>query len=250
MFGDFITLAIDQIIQQASKIPTMFSQNIPLPMILRTPMGGRRGYGPTHSQSLEKLVIGLQNVNVVVMNHCINPASLIESALESAKLNILIENKVLYGLSTYQSSIIGYKYEQSIDDSFPIIKLSPIRHKPSCTIFTYGHGLVYAEEALKILLFEYDIFCEVICPTLISPLEIRPLRESIAKTNKLITFEEGPTFAAISSEAIASLVESGVTLFKVIRLGNDSVIPCSYDAEESLLPGTNEIINAIKELLK
>ena len=55
MFGDFMTLCIDQIIQQASKIPMMYGVNIELPLIIRTPMGGRRGYGPTHSQNLEKL---------------------------------------------------------------------------------------------------------------------------------------------------------------------------------------------------
>jgi len=250
MFGDFITLAIDQIIQQASKIPTMFNKNIPIPMILRTPMGGRRGYGPTHSQSIEKLIVGLPNVNVVAMNHCVDPSNLIDSALESLKLNILIENKVLYSLGSFQKSIIGYNYEQSLELDFPIIKISPVRHVPSCTIFTYGHGLVYVEEALKILLYEFDIFCEVICPTLISPLEIGPLRNSLMTTKKLLTVEEGPTFAAISSECIASLVESGVRSFDVARLGNNSVIPCSYEAEDYLLPGIKDIIKSVKELVE
>ena len=250
MFGDFMTLVVDQVIQQASKIPTMFSKDVALPMILRTPMGGRRGYGPTHSQSIEKLIIGLPNVNVVVMNHCVEPSGLIDKALDSLKLNILIENKVLYGLYPYQNPLNGYKYESSLELLFPIIKISPARHKASCTIFTYGHGLVIAEEALKILLHEFDIFCEVICPTLISPLEIGPLRNSVSMTKKLLTVEEGPTFAALGSESIASLMESGITSFDVKRLGNNSVIPCSYDAEDDLLPGTNDIVNSVKELLQ
>ena len=93
MFGDFLTLTIDQIIQHASKIPTMFGKKIDIPMILRTPMGGRRGYGPTHSQSIEKLIVGLPNINVVVMNHFIDPSILYNNALESKKFNIIIENK-------------------------------------------------------------------------------------------------------------------------------------------------------------
>ena len=76
MFGDFLTLTIDQIVQHASKIPTMFGKNIDIPMILRTPMGGRRGYGPTHSQSIERLIVGLPNINVVVMNHFVDPLML------------------------------------------------------------------------------------------------------------------------------------------------------------------------------
>ena len=57
MFGDFITLCFDQIIQQISKIPEMYGRKLNLPLIIRTPMGGRRGYGPTHSQNLEKFFL-------------------------------------------------------------------------------------------------------------------------------------------------------------------------------------------------
>lgn len=250
MFGDFLTLTIDQIIQHASKIPTMFGKKIDIPMILRTPMGGRRGYGPTHSQSIEKLIVGLPNINVVVMNHFIDPSILYNNALESKKFNIIIENKVLYSQYLFQEIIEGYEYEVTSLIRFPIIKIKPKRHKPSCTIFTYGHELTYVEEALKTLLYEHDIFCEVICPTLITPLEIEPIKDSVIKTKKLLTIEEGPSFAAIGSEVISSLVESGTNSFNVIRLGNNTVIPCSYEAENNLLPGTEDIIKAVLELVK
>ncbi len=250
MFGDFLTLTIDQIIQHASKIPTMFGKKIDIPMILRTPMGGRRGYGPTHSQSIEKLIVGLPNINVVVMNHFVDPSMLYQNALETKKFNIIIENKVLYGQNLHKDIIEGYEYETSNPSNFPIIKIKPKRHEASCTIFTYGHELVYVEEALKTLLYEHDIFCEVICPTLITPLEIEPLKVSVNKTKKLLTIEEGPSFAAIGSEVISSIVESGTNTFKVIRLGNNSVIPCSYEAENNLLPGTKDIIRSVLELVK
>lgn len=250
MFGDFLTLTIDQIIQHASKIPTMFGKKIDIPMILRTPMGGGRGYGPTHSQSIEKLIIGLPNVNVIALNHFMDPIKFYQKALETKKFNIIIENKVLYSHYLYQNIIEGYEYEASNFSDFPIIRLKPKRHKPSCTIFTYGHGLVYVEEALKTLLYEHDIFCEVICPTLITPLEIEPLKDSVINTKKLLTIEEGPSFAAIGSEVISSIVESGINTLNVIRLGNNSVIPCSYEAEKNLLPGTKDIIESVLKLVK
>ena len=250
MFGDFLTLTIDQIVQHASKIPTMFGKNIDVPMILRTPMGGRRGYGPTHSQSIERLIVGLPNINVVVMNHFVDPLMLYQKALETKKFNIIIENKVLYSQNSYKEIIEGYEYEASDLGDFPIIKIKPKRHSPSCTIFTYGHELVYVVEALKILLYEHDIFCEVICPTLITPLEIEPLKDSVIKTKRLLTIEEGPSFAAIGSEAISSIIEEGINSFNVIRLGNNSVIPCSYEAEIDLLPGTRDIIQGVLKLAK
>ena len=61
MFGDFITLAFDQIINHASKFCEMYGRHVNIPLIIRTPMGGRRGYGPTHSQSLEKYFLGIPN---------------------------------------------------------------------------------------------------------------------------------------------------------------------------------------------
>jgi len=249
MFGDFLTLTIDQIIQHASKIPTMFGKKIEIPMLLRTPMGGRRGYGPTHSQSIEKLIVGLPNVNVVALNHFLDPSWLYLSALESKKLNIIIENKVLYSQHSFQKIIEGYEYESSDLKKFPIIRIKPKRHTPSCTIFAYGHSLVYVEEALKTLLYKHDIFCEVICPSLITPLEIKPLHKSVAKTKKILTIEEGSTFAAIGSEVVTSLLESGLDALKVVRLGNNSVIPCSYEAENNLLPGTEDIIKSVLELV-
>ena len=55
MFGDFLTLCTDQIVNSATKFPLMYKDRVAVPLVIRTPMGGGRGYGPTHSQSLEKM---------------------------------------------------------------------------------------------------------------------------------------------------------------------------------------------------
>ncbi|MEW6094710.1 MAG: alpha-ketoacid dehydrogenase subunit beta, partial [Chloroflexota bacterium] len=65
MFGDFVTLAADQLVNHASKFRWMYNDNVRVPMVVRAPMGGRRGYGPTHSQSLEKLFLGVPGLKVV-----------------------------------------------------------------------------------------------------------------------------------------------------------------------------------------
>ncbi len=70
MFGDFIALGLDQIVNGISKFREMYDDQVTVPLVVRTPMGGRRGYGPTHSQSLEKLLLGDPEHLVVAASEC------------------------------------------------------------------------------------------------------------------------------------------------------------------------------------
>ena len=65
MFGDFIALGFDQIVNGIAKFRAMFDDQVRVPLVVRTPMGGRRGYGPTHSQTLEKVLLGVPGIKVV-----------------------------------------------------------------------------------------------------------------------------------------------------------------------------------------
>ena len=69
MFGDFMTLLADQLVNHISKFRWMYNDSVEVPLLIRTPMGGRRGYGPTHSQTLEKLYLGVPGLTVVAPNH-------------------------------------------------------------------------------------------------------------------------------------------------------------------------------------
>src|SRR5690606_17288817 len=68
MFGDFMTYAFDQIVSNASKMHHMYNKRIDCPVVVRAPMGGRRGYGPTHSQSLERFFVGIDNCLALALN--------------------------------------------------------------------------------------------------------------------------------------------------------------------------------------
>ena len=70
MFGDFIALGFDQTVNGIAKFRAMFDDQVRVPLVVRTPMGGGRGYGPTHSQSLEKLLLGVPGITVVAANEC------------------------------------------------------------------------------------------------------------------------------------------------------------------------------------
>ena len=96
MFGDFLTLAFDQIINHISKFIWVYN-NIKLPIIIRTPMGGGRGYGSTHSQSIEKHFCGISGIKVLCINQFSNLKKIYSEALNSNMPTLIIENKILYG---------------------------------------------------------------------------------------------------------------------------------------------------------
>ena len=96
MFGDFITICADQIINHATKFRWMYNDQVRVPMVIRTPMGGRRGYGPTHSQTIEKLFLGVPGLKVVAPSHFHDVGELLISAIDDEYPVLFIENKLLY----------------------------------------------------------------------------------------------------------------------------------------------------------
>ena len=85
MFGDFLTLAADQWLNHAAKFRYMYNEQVHVPLILRTPMGGRRGYGPTHSQSIEKHFLGVPGTRVLAMNHRSDPGEFYDYLLRGSR---------------------------------------------------------------------------------------------------------------------------------------------------------------------
>ena len=97
MFGDFVALGLDQIVNGISKFREMYDDQVTVPLVVRAPMGARRGYGPTHSQSLEKLLLGIPNICVVAASECHDVGALLTAAVDDERPVFFIENKLLYG---------------------------------------------------------------------------------------------------------------------------------------------------------
>ena len=115
MFGDFITLIFDQLINHASKIVSMYGRKLELPLVIRTPMGGGRGYGPTHSQSLEKYLLGIPNIHLVAINHRVDLMNLMDSVQIAKGPIVLIENKILYSMFYPSNKLIGFEYFETLE---------------------------------------------------------------------------------------------------------------------------------------
>ena len=93
MFGDFVTLIADQLVNHAAKFRWMYNNNVHVPIVVRAPMGGRRGYGPTHSQSLEKMFLGIPGLKVVAPNTLGDPGRLLEAAIADDDPVLFVEHK-------------------------------------------------------------------------------------------------------------------------------------------------------------
>jgi len=250
MFGDFLTLTLDQFLQHASKFKLMYGADIDLPLVVRTPMGGYRGYGPTHSQSIEKHFLGIPAVDVIALNHRVNPGIIYDALLKSVnRPTLMIENKIAYTLKGHSDLVDGFTYEIS-NEEVPSLKISTEIEDIDCLIVGYGGALLQIEKAIGVLFDEEEILCNVFCPSKISSVNIAPIAEELNKTKNLLIVEEGSSVASWGSELIARLAEYGIGDLNIQRLSNDTVIPCSLPAELDLLPSGARIIEKVKKLVK
>lgn len=250
MFGDFMTLTFDQLLQHATKFRLMYNKQVKVPLVVRSPMGGYRGYGPTHSQSIEKHFLGIPDLDVVCLNHRLDPR-LIYNKVNSNKLHptFVVENKVAYTRKLKDDFPVGASAYIS-DEEYPTYKLIfDNETEADCTIVCYGGGLLPVEAAIQKAFDEDEIISEVICLSLINPIHIEPIAESLARTSRLLIVEEGSGKAGFGSEVIALLAERGVLQQKIKRISNNTIIPCSYQAENNLLPNKENIYQAIKKVM-
>lgn len=248
MFGDFTTLIFDQILQHASKFETMFNGKVSCPIVIRTPMGGKRGYGPTHSQSIEKFFLGIDNFAVVALHHRICPDYIFNAIMTVKRPLMVVENKILYTIDTAKKKLPTYKYEFN-ESLFPELLIKSNELISSVTVLCYGETLNVVEDALLELLIDEEIYCDVICPSLISEINTKNIISSLILTGKLLIIEEGSGYASWGSEVVSRIHEEGFSDFSLKRFHNSQLIPSSFKAEIELLPNKVNVKNTILELI-
>lgn len=245
MFGDFITLCTDQLIQHASKFQGMYGQRLHQPFLLRTPMGGKRGYGPTHSQSIEKIILGHHGLQVLSLNYRLPIADFIHRMFANLDApTILLENKIDYTRLLNSPAIATHEYQLE-RSQFPALRMRPRLLTPNATLICYGGMLHDAELAAEQLFLEHEIGVEVICPTQIFPLDLEAIETSVRETGKIFIVEEGSGFAAWGGEVLSHLVERRVPVRRAARLDYAGIIPSSFAAEKNVLPNTKKIVDLI-----
>jgi 2-oxoisovalerate dehydrogenase E1 component len=242
MFGDFMTHTFDQLMSNASKIHHMYAFQASVPLRIRTPMGGKRGYGPTHSQSLEKHFLGIDNVGVIAFSSLIDPGIVIEeTSLVECPL-LLLENKIDYGKYLWSDSDDYQLFrEQKI---FGALKLTPRKASATITIVSYGETARHIADNLELFFVDTDLIPELICLTQLHPLDINLIERSVSKTNKILVVEDGSIDFGFGAELLSRLVERKIYLDFALRIGAESVpIPSIMSLEIEILPTISRIIS-------
>jgi pyruvate/2-oxoglutarate/acetoin dehydrogenase E1 component len=253
MFGDFLALAADQLINHAAKMRWMSADQARVPLVVRTPMGGGRGYGPTHSQSLEKHFIGVAGLRVVALTALGDPGSLLRRMiLEEEDPVLVIEHKLLYASETLPLGSLSELDMAQHGTRYPAYRLRIEGAPPAAlTIVAYGYMAELAREALQKLAYEEEIFCELVVPTLLSPLDTESVLESLGQTGRLLVVEEGTRESGWGAELIAQIVESGGCGHGIARLASlDMPIPAAQPLEAAVIPGSDDIVAHARQIVR
>jgi acetoin:2,6-dichlorophenolindophenol oxidoreductase subunit beta len=249
MFGDFVSLIADQMINHAAKFRWMYNDGVRVPIVIRTPMGGRRGYGPTHSQSLEKLFLGIPGIKVVAPNTLGDPAELLEASIADDDPVVFIEHKLLYTcpLLVQASGGLADFAVSRTEAPYPVFLLQNAGYQPSLTIVTYGYNFELARAAAMELMMDYEIFSEIVVFSQLSPFDSKPVFESLSRTKRLLTVEEGTSSLGWGSEILARVLEGDEQKrpFRAMRVAaRDLPIANARSLEDAILPSISDIVRA------
>ena len=217
-------------------------------------MGGRRGYGPTHSQSLEKLLLGVPGINVVAPSECHDLGALLSEAVDDDEPVFFVENKLMYGRPNRRPE--GGRVDELAcvegEGPYPALTFSGNGFgRADATLVTYGGMLPVALDAATQLILEHEVFTEVVALSRLLPLDLEPVLDSLGRTGSLVTVEEGTLTGGVGAEIAARVqAEAWIDLTgPVTRVAaRDGIVPSARSLEDEALPGVEDVVAAVTAL--
>jgi 2-oxoisovalerate dehydrogenase E1 component len=249
MFGDFLALGFDQILNQLSKIPKMYGIDQDIPIIIRTPMGGGFGYGATHSQSLEKHFLGIPNLLVIAPSGIQSNPNFIVNLLKIRKPILLLESKRKYSekhpLNIGNNSRVVAQSIKEINLSFLVSKESGIN---DLLLVTYGGMTGYVLELQGELSEEFSISINVLVLEDLTR-GIDAFGCNFKDYRRIVSIEEGIGSFGVGSEIAAVALEYG---FKgqFSRIAGSGVIGSTKLSEDIAIPTKESIRKLLKEKIQ
>jgi 2-oxoisovalerate dehydrogenase E1 component len=248
MFADFITLAFDQICNHAVKFTGMFPE-AETPLVIRTPAGGRRGYGPTHSQSPETLLCAVPGLTVVFPSARHVPGDLLwNSVFRWPYPTVFLEHKLLYGapVDAADYRVCEPASEDPAAALFPTLAGGDA--DPDVTLIAYG-GMVEMAEAVASELRQEELRVEIVVPSLLSPFPRGTLSRVLRGRERIVMIEETHAGCGFSAELGAVLLEAGFR-GSYARVGMAPVpIPAARSLESLVMPDRRRIFEAVLQVL-
>ncbi len=242
-FSDFITIAMDQIVQQAANLRYMFGGQIKVPMVLRAPTGAYLSAAGHHSHSLESWFSYIPGIKVVLPADAYDAKGLLISAIREDNFVLYLEHKKLYD-----------KKMDVPEEPFaiPLGKAAVKREGRDLTIVAWSFMVSKCLDAAAAL-EKQGISAEVIDLRTVSPLDEETILASVEKTGKLLVVEEAYRHCSVGTDVSALVAEKGFDfLDRPIRLvsSRDVPIPFAPVLENFVLPQTETIVEASVQLIK
>lgn len=241
MFMDFITLAVDQLVNMAAKLHYIYGASCPL--VVRAPNGGGRGYGATHSQSLERLFAGVPGLQIVAPATALDASALLQTALQGSNPVLFLEHKLLYPMR--------WEVPDGLPAPLPFGQARVVREGAQVTIVAWSGMVPQAERAAEILAAE-NIHAEVVDLRTLAPLDTQTVLASVQKTGRLLIVEEGPRTGGFAAEIACQIFETAYdSLDAPIRRLTcpDCPIPASRTLEAACIPDAASIAAAARALM-
>jgi pyruvate/2-oxoglutarate/acetoin dehydrogenase E1 component/TPP-dependent pyruvate/acetoin dehydrogenase alpha subunit len=242
LFSDFLTTCMDPIVNQAAKLRYMSGGQYRLPLVVRTPGGGGLGMAAQHSQSLEALLTGVPGLIVLAPATPYDAKGLLKAAIRSENPVIFFENKLQYAAT-------GPVPEG--DYIVPIGKAEVKRSGSDVTLVSVGAALGKSLDAAAELA-KAGIEAEVVDLRSLVPLDLETILESVERTGRLVTVEDGALFHGFGAEVVSRVVEAAFdALVAPPRrvAGIDVPIPYNNTLENLSVPDSDRIVAVVRELL-
>jgi len=243
MYVDFVTLALDQLVNAAAKAHAMSGGQLSVPMVLRTQGGAGRRSAAQHSQSLEAWLTHVPGLKVVMPSRAADAAGLLRSAIDDAGPVVFVEHKALY-----------FRREEVADgepDRVPLGVARTARRGRDVTIVALSRMVGEALAAADRLAGE-GIEAEVIDPRTLVPLDIDAIVESVRRTNRLVVAHEAVRQGGFGAEIAA---QAGLAAFDFLDAPVERVgapfapVPFSPPLEDDWLPGADDVYAAARATL-
>ena len=254
MFADFAGLCFDQIYNFASKSVSMYGRRLPMHMMIRCPVGGNRGYGPTHSQSPQKHFIGMPNLALWELSPLHDIDIMLDQIFARGEPGILFEDKTLYTRRVCRDGRISEMFSfDFLDEQANYARVYAGDHDEfDCVLIVPGGLAERAWDAAAALLVDEEISCQVIVPARLYPFDAAPLLPLLRQARLICVAEEGVAGGTWGSEVATRLYSRlwGELSRPVLLLSSaPAIIPAAPHLERRVLIQTETIYRAVREAL-
>jgi acetoin:2,6-dichlorophenolindophenol oxidoreductase subunit beta len=240
MFGDFLTLAMDMLVNQATKYRFLTQEQVAVPLVIRSVVGAGGRFGAIHSQMPASWFMGVPGLKIVAPSTPADAKSLLKAAIRDDNPVLFFEHKRLYGLEGEVDGQVGRLGQAAV-----------VREGNDITIVTAMKSVHDASEAATAL--EADgISVEVIDLRTLRPIDVETILTSVRKTNRIAVVEEGPATGGWAGEVLACVTEEALGhLDDAWRIATPNTpIPYSPPLEDAFLPGPDRIAAEIRRRLR